>query len=195
VPDGTYTATIGSTDAVGNVSKATATIEIDSTPPTVSLLAKTIKSNQAVVLKIRDALSGVATATATFDNGHTSSLRDGQEQLVYAPSGGWTPGAHKVVVVATDRAGNRIRRAFTFTVAGLTAEQVAVAADKVLATSPSTSQDRYRVVSCQAVGQITFRGHPASLWQCELKSPLSVGGTTVYAIVVGDTLYLDRSRP
>ncbi len=195
VPNGTYTAKLVSTDPVGNVSDGTATIVIDSTPPVVSLVSKKLKPRQAVLVRLKDALSGVASGTATFDNGHTSVLERGQLEIEYGPSSGWTPGKHTVVVIATDRAGNRVKRTLTFSVAGLSLGQVTAAVNKILATSPSIAQDHYHVVDCQAVGQTVFEGHPGSLWQCSLASDLPIAGTTVYAVVVGNTLYLDRTRP
>ena len=113
VPTGTYTAELTSDDPVGNISNASATIGIDSTPPTVSLAQTTLHLTQAVDVGFADQGSGVATGSITVDGAHKQVLHSGETSLSYGPRR-WTPGRHQVVAVAVDRAGNRTERTLTF---------------------------------------------------------------------------------
>jgi hypothetical protein len=117
VPTGTYTAKLTSDDPVGNTTTATATIGIDSTPPTVSLAHTTLRPTQAVVVRFADSGSGVATGSITIDGAHKQVLRQGETTLSYGPRR-WAPGRHQVVAVTTDRAGNRTVRTLSFRAKG-----------------------------------------------------------------------------
>jgi hypothetical protein len=115
VPTGTYTAKLTSDDPVGNVSNASATLGIDSTPPTVSLANSTPRPTQAIVVRFADHGSGIVSGSIAVDGGHKQVLGQGEKVLSYGPRH-WTPGHHEVVAVATDRAGNRTARTLSFRV-------------------------------------------------------------------------------
>src|SRR6201999_273041 len=84
VPTGLYRVVLKSTDPLGNVRTAAPAIEIDSTPPTASLVASTITPTQAVQVQFADVGSGVASATLKFGS-IRRSLQAGQNTISYAP--------------------------------------------------------------------------------------------------------------
>jgi hypothetical protein len=117
VPTGTYTAKLTSDDPVGNVANASASIGIDSTPPTVSLAHTTLRPTQAVLVRFADDGSGLTSGSITIDGAHKQVLRQGETTLSYGPRR-WAPGRHQVVAVTTDRAGNRTVRTLSFRAKG-----------------------------------------------------------------------------
>jgi FlgD Ig-like domain len=67
-PDDVYTLRLVSTDAFGDQTSATTTIQIDDTPPTVSPPAtRVVGTDTALVVKIADAGSGLAKASISVD--------------------------------------------------------------------------------------------------------------------------------
>jgi hypothetical protein len=103
------------TDVAGNVSPpATATgINIDKTKPTIAITAPTAgpyltSGSLTIAYSTADALSGVASASATLDGNPVSN---GQVINLAAMAG-----THTFVVTATDRAGNTHTASVTFAV-------------------------------------------------------------------------------
>ncbi len=113
LPDGTYTATITSTDPFANVSTATAAIVLDNTPPTVVMTSSpTIRTSQAVSFRVADAESGVASISLSIDGTDVADY-GGQSgnglpaNGVFSYPGPWSLGRHKWQIQATDNVGNQ----------------------------------------------------------------------------------------
>jgi hypothetical protein len=119
VPTGTYTVTVTSTDPLGNVSTGQASIEIDSTPPTASLVASTLTPTQAVQVNFADQGSGLASAAIQMGS-IKRALLSGQTTVSYAPKR-WSPGRYTLTATAKDRAGNTTTRTLQFVVKASTA--------------------------------------------------------------------------
>ncbi|HKD95265.1 MAG TPA: FlgD immunoglobulin-like domain containing protein, partial [Gaiellaceae bacterium] len=123
VADGTYTAALTYTDAEGNSGSAKASVVVDGTPPAVTAVSlPRISASTNLVLDVHDALSGLAGATLTIDNGAVvQSLGSDGTQFVYQPLVfGWSKGQHTWHVTATDNVGNTGVTSGTFTVGSLT---------------------------------------------------------------------------
>jgi hypothetical protein len=119
VPDGKYTVAVSYLDAAGNSGLGHASVEIDGTPPVVTVISpKTLNSSQGLVIDVHDAVSGLNTATLAVDGRHVQSPGNGGSQFIYAPTGGWSPGSHAWDVTATDKAGNTGTTSGTFMTPG-----------------------------------------------------------------------------
>jgi hypothetical protein len=116
VPTGLYTADLSSTDPLGNVSSGSASIEIDSTPPTAALQTASVRPTQAVRVKFEDVGSGIGSASIQIGS-IRRTLPSGEHTVSYAPER-WTIGRHTLVATARDNAGNTTSQTFTFTVKG-----------------------------------------------------------------------------
>ncbi|MGO9794100.1 MAG: FlgD immunoglobulin-like domain containing protein [Solirubrobacteraceae bacterium] len=113
LPDGNYTATITSTDPFGNISTTTASIFLDSTPPTVHMTSPaTIRLSQAASFGVVDQESGVASISLTIDGQDVDDFGgDSGNPLpangVFSYPGPWSFGQHTWQIQATDNAGNQ----------------------------------------------------------------------------------------
>jgi hypothetical protein len=102
--DGGHRVQVLATDLNGEATLTpTATVRVDGTPPTVQLRAA---ARGAVVVRVRDAGSGVASTSISFGDGH---FRHGRASFRHVYAHG---GAYRIVLHVADRAGNRrvIRR-------------------------------------------------------------------------------------
>ncbi|MGO9901117.1 MAG: FlgD immunoglobulin-like domain containing protein [Solirubrobacteraceae bacterium] len=109
-PDGNYTATLTSTDPVGNISTTTASILLDSTPLTVRMLSpRSLPSVQGLVVSVVDKGSGVAAASLSVA-GHIVAREIANGRLIYRPRKGWEPGQQiPFAVAAVDAVGNSVK--------------------------------------------------------------------------------------
>jgi hypothetical protein len=102
--DGGHRVQVLATDLNGEATLTPpATVRVDGTPPTVQLRAA---ARGAVVVRVRDAGSGVASTSISFGDGH---FRHGRASFRHVYAHG---GAYRIVLHVADRAGNRrvIRR-------------------------------------------------------------------------------------
>jgi hypothetical protein len=102
--DGGHRVQVLATDLNGEATLTPpATVRVDGTPPTVQLRAA---ARGAVVVRVRDAGSGVASTSIGFGDGH---FRHGRANFRHVYAHG---GAYRIVLHVADRAGNRrvIRR-------------------------------------------------------------------------------------
>jgi hypothetical protein len=117
VPDGSYTLAISYTDAAGNNGTGQASITVDATPPSVSVLSRSsMPQTHGLVVQVADKLSGLKSATLTVDGRAVQKLGVGESRFTFIPSGGWPAGTHSFTVSATDNAGNSTKTYGTFRV-------------------------------------------------------------------------------
>jgi FlgD Ig-like domain len=117
VADGSYALAVSYTDAAGNSGGARASIVVDGTPPTASMVSPArLPRTHGLVVQVADSLSGVKSASLSVDGTRVRVLGSGQTQFIYIPSGGWRPGTHSFSVSATDNAGNVKRSGGSVTV-------------------------------------------------------------------------------
>jgi hypothetical protein len=108
VGDGVYTAVIARHDPSGaSGTTYSAPITVDSTAPTAAVSSARVGLNDAVVVNVADASSGVDTASASVDGDFGGYLGNGSPTIVVdAPYSGWTAGSHSLSVDVRDNAGN-----------------------------------------------------------------------------------------
>lgn len=121
VDEGEHTFTARATDEAGNASLVSApqTIFADASPPTVTLVSAELRSDTGVSATDNVSNTGGITLTGTAEPGSVLTFSGGPDgatplagSLVVGPSGSWSfvttlpEGTHKVVVTATDAAGN-----------------------------------------------------------------------------------------
>jgi FlgD Ig-like domain len=117
VADGSYTLAISYTDAAGNSGAARASVEVDGTPPTATMVSPSrLPRMNGLVLEIADNLSGVKSASLSVDGTNVRTLAAGASQFTYVPAGGWRSGSHSFRVAAIDNAGNVASSGGSFTV-------------------------------------------------------------------------------
>jgi hypothetical protein len=117
VTDGSYTLAVSYTDAAGNSGAGQASIAVDGTPPTVSVVSPpSLPRTHGLVVEVADNLSGVKAASLSVDGTKVRTLGSGQTQFTYIPSGGWRSGAHSFSVSATDNAGYATKSSGSFSV-------------------------------------------------------------------------------
>jgi hypothetical protein len=117
VPDGSYTLAMNYTDAAGNSGGGQASIVVDGTPPSASVVSpSSLPRTLGLVIQVADNLSGLKSASLSVDGTKVQTLGPGQAQFTYIPSGGWRSGAHSFSVSATDNAGNVASNGGRFTV-------------------------------------------------------------------------------
>ena len=120
LPDGSYVATVTSTDPFGNVSSTTASIVLDSTPPRVSMTSsRTIRPWQSISFSVTDAESGVASISLVVDGQDVEDFGPGSGNPLPATGefsypGPWARGRHSWKIQATDNAGNQETASGTF---------------------------------------------------------------------------------
>jgi hypothetical protein len=122
LPDRTYTVGLTSTDPFGNRSATSASITLDSTPPTVTMTSPgTITPSQGASFQVTDSGSGVSSATLLVDGldvgdwgGSNAAFPVGG--VISAP-GPWMTGTNSWEIYATDNAGNQADVKGHFTVA------------------------------------------------------------------------------
>jgi hypothetical protein len=117
VADGSYTLAISYTDAAGNSGGGQASIVVDGTPPSASVVSpSSLPRTHGLVIQVADNLSGLKSASLSVDGAKVQTLGPGQAQFTYIPSGSWRYGAHSFSVSATDNAGNVASNGGRFTV-------------------------------------------------------------------------------
>jgi hypothetical protein len=117
VADGSYVLALSYTDAAGNSGGARASIAVDGTSPSATMLSPSrLPRTQGLVVQVADNLSGVKTASLSVDGANVQTLGSGQTQFTYIPRGGWRSGAHSFSVSATDNAGNATKSSASFSV-------------------------------------------------------------------------------
>jgi hypothetical protein len=111
VADGTYKVIVATDEATTGETSAL----LDSTPPAISLRTPArLASARALVVQVSDMTSGVHVAQLKVDGVNVRQLAAGTSSLLYRPARGWRAGRHQVSVTATDAAGNRTQKSFTF---------------------------------------------------------------------------------
>jgi hypothetical protein len=123
--EGVTVVTYGATDLAGNAAiPGTVTVRVDRTAPTVDItvpapgVSYPHAGSLALAATVTDALSGVASASATLDGQPVDPA--GSVDLLTL-----SLGTHTLTVTATDRAGNQVIATRSFTVVATTASLVA----------------------------------------------------------------------
>ena len=111
-PDGSVTVTVNATDLAGNSVVRTFSFTLDSTAPTVSLVAPSNNSFVSEGTTLDFDASDLNLVSVTWNNGSgpnalTTPFDVGTDN--------WADGPRNVTVVATDAAGNSVARVFSFT--------------------------------------------------------------------------------
>lgn len=120
VPDGIYSVALTSTDPSGLGSRGAATVIIDSTPPTASVLTPSISPREAIGIALSDGLSGLQKRRVRL-NGRdiTQKLALGPDGMLrYRPQGPLDVGLHRLSLQGTDAAGNAVDTVGTVRVRG-----------------------------------------------------------------------------
>jgi hypothetical protein len=117
--EGVYTLEISTRDPSGERSAARARVTLDGTPPTLRLTSRDrFGVHEPLTGTAFDDRSGVGAVTMVDadDPGSPIEPRIAGPWFSYVPAAGWRPGPHRVLVTATDVAGNRRERTEVFTV-------------------------------------------------------------------------------
>jgi hypothetical protein len=125
LPDGAYTLHLVSNDPSGNSTAAQTMINLDDTPPSISMSSPaTITPNQSPSFHIADSGSGLASATITVDGQETDFGADSWNPLPtdgqFVPGFAESLGIHNWSITATDNVGNVANASGSFAVANPT---------------------------------------------------------------------------
>ena len=105
VPDGRYRLRL--TIEGATTPPPEAPITADSHGPTITFLsAAHLARGRPVIVQVKDAWSGVASALLQVNRRTVAHLRSGLAKIVYLPPGGWRPGRYALAIRALDRARN-----------------------------------------------------------------------------------------